>query len=107
MAKRYFWLKLKEDFFEDPRIALETPTIAYDVEKGLTVLVEQDCRFVYKFGADGVECSFDPSSELGEQVITTQLIFPNDDFTVYVKAVTYDTTNYKESEWATLEIVFE
>ena len=22
MAKRYFWLKLKEDFFEDPRIAL-------------------------------------------------------------------------------------
>ena len=92
---------------EDPRIALETPTIDYDVEKGLTVLVEQDCRFVYKFGADGVEVPFDPSSEWGEQVITTQLIFPNDDFTVYVKAVPYDTINYKESEWATLEIVFE
>ncbi|MBO5215827.1 MAG: hypothetical protein J6B79_06540, partial [Clostridia bacterium] len=100
------------DYFTyvDSRVAFATPTIAYDVEVGLTVIVEEGVDYyVYKFGQNGAEFTYyAPDGFDGEEITVTQnIIFADGDYTVYLKAVPKDTTNYKESEWATITITFE
>jgi len=92
----------------DTRQQLATPVIAYDPETGLTVVVgENVSHYVYKMGSEGWEQTFYlPDGALDVEVIATTLMFAGPDTTIYVKAVPADSTQYRESEWATLTVTF-
>ena len=95
---------------EDTREQLATPVIAYDPEIGLTVAINDSKVSYYEamFGQDGYKMLYYPPDGADAiEVITNSFTFPGDDHTVYVKAVPNDDVNYRDSEWATLEIVFE
>ena len=99
---------------EDTREQLATPVIAYAPEKGLTVVVNDPkvSHYEVMFGQGGYQMSYYPSDlpegvYETEDVITTSFAFPDGNGgTVYVKAVPKDSTLYRDSEWATQEIVF-
>ena len=99
---------------EDTREQLATPVIAYDPEKGLTVVVNDPkvSHYEVMFGQGGYQMSYYPSDlpegvYETEDVITNSFAFPDGNGgTVYVKAVPKDSTLYRDSEWATQEIVF-
>jgi len=94
---------------EDTREQLATPTIAYDPEVGLTVAINDPKVSYYEvmFGQDGYKMLYYPPDGAYEtEVITNSFAFPENDHTVYVKAVSEDG-GYRDSEWATLTITFE
>ena len=94
---------------EDTREQLTTPIIAYDPEIGLTVAINDPRVSYYEamFGQDGYKMIYYPPDGAFEtEVITNSFAFPENDHTVYVKAVSKDG-NYRDSEWATIEIIFE
>ena len=94
---------------EDTREQLATPIIAYDPEIGLTVAINDPRVSYYEvmFGQDGYKMSYYPPDGAYEtEVITNSFAFPENDHTVYVKAVSEDGS-YRDSEWATLTITFE
>ncbi|MBR2970295.1 MAG: hypothetical protein IKC48_00650, partial [Clostridia bacterium] len=94
---------------EDTREQLATPIIAYDPEIGLTVVINDPKVSYYEvmFGQGGIKMRHYPSYGAYEvEVITNSFTFPDNDYTVYVKAVPVDTSNYSDSEWATVTIVF-
>ena len=91
---------------EDTREQLATPVIAYDPEIGLTVEVnDPNISYELMFGQDGPKMIIDPSDEIGTQVLTTTFAFPGDDYTVYVRAIVRNDS-YRESEWASVKIIF-
>ena len=94
---------------EDTREQLSTPVIAYDPEIGLTVAINDPNVSYYEvmFGQDGYKMLYYPPDGAYEtEVITNSFAFPENDHTVYVKAVSEDGS-YRDSEWATLTITFE
>ncbi|MBE5765456.1 MAG: hypothetical protein E7339_07690 [Clostridiales bacterium] len=94
---------------EDTREQLATPIIAYDPEVGLTVAINDPRVSYYEvmFGQDGYKMLYYPPDGAYEtEVITNSFAFPENDHTVYVKAVSEDG-GYRDSEWATLTITFE
>ena len=94
---------------EDLREQLATPVIAYDPEIGLTVAINDPNVSYYEvmFGQDGHKTLYYPPDGAYEtEVITNSFAFPENDYTVYVKAVSEDGS-YRDSEWATLTISFE
>ena len=93
----------------DTREQLATPVIAYDPEVGLTVAINDPkvSHYEVMFGQDGYTWSYYPPDGAYEvEVITNSFAFPENDNTVYVKAVSNDG-NYRDSEWATLTITFD
>ena len=94
---------------EDTREQLATPIIAYDPEVGLTVAINDPRVSYYEvmFGQGGYKMLYYPPDGAYEtEVITNSFAFPENDHTVYVKAVSEDGS-YRDSEWATLTITFE
>ena len=94
---------------EDAREQLAAPIIAYDPEVGLTVKINDSNVSYYEvmFGQDGYRMNYYPPDGAYEtEVITNSFTFPENDNTVYVKAVPKDSGNYRDSEWATLTITF-
>ena len=93
----------------DTREQLATPVIAYDPEIGLTVAINDPkvSHYEVMFGQDGYTWSYYPPDETYEvEVITNSFAFPENDNTVYVKAISNDG-NYRDSEWASLTITFD
>ncbi|MBE6668188.1 MAG: hypothetical protein E7607_07770 [Ruminococcaceae bacterium] len=93
----------------DTREQLATPAIAYDPEIGLTVAINDPkvSHYEVMFGQNGYTWSYYPPDGAYEtEVITNSFAFPENDRTVYVKAVPNDA-NYRDSEWASLTITFE
>lgn len=94
---------------EDTREQLATPIIDYDPEIGLTVAINDPkvSHYEVMFGQDGYKMLYYPPDGAYEtEVITNSFAFPENDYTVYVKAVPNDGS-YRDSEWATLTITFE
>ena len=59
------------------------------------------------FGQDGYTWSYYPPDGAYEvEVITNSFAFPENDNTVYVRAISNDG-NYRDSEWASLTITFD
>lgn len=77
----------------------------------MTVVADDETNvgwYVFKLGASGAEIDFLPSFTGETEVITTEFTFAEgDEWIAYVKACPNDSTTYRESEWATVEITFE
>ena len=94
---------------QDTRERLSTPTIAFNGSAELTILIEDNVsRYVIKCGASGHEINYTPEVVGDTEVALTSFSFSDEDeFVIYVKAIAFDSTTHKDSEWATINFNLE